>query len=105
MNTGHRLAEGEPTVPMVTVSTAPTGATGINVATTKPSAARPSVLIVRMIISVSIMLRPNRRQRAATLSQSVAHRRDVWRKARSAASIDFGLAKQMPRCPRETKLR
>jgi hypothetical protein len=49
MKSGQRLAEGDPTVPMMTVSTARTGATDINMSATKPSAARPSVSIIRMI--------------------------------------------------------
>src|SRR3982074_564864 len=50
MNSGQRLADGDPTVPMVTGSAARIGAIDISVDTTRPSSTRPIVRIVRMII-------------------------------------------------------
>src|SRR3984893_7016672 len=76
MKSGQRLAEGDPTVPTVTVSTARTGATDISVAATKPSAARPSVLIIYMVIP----------------SISIAHLRDVRQKQTICGEIRRNVA-------------
>src|SRR3569832_2065544 len=48
MNSGHRLADGDPTVPMVTVSTARAGATNSSVAIRDPSVARPNIFAICM---------------------------------------------------------
>ena len=50
MKSGQRLAEGDPTVPIVMVSTARAGATDISAAMANPNAARPNILIIAMII-------------------------------------------------------
>src|SRR3989442_74589 len=50
MKSGQRLADGDPTVPMMTVSTARTGETDSSATITKPRAARPSVVNICMII-------------------------------------------------------
>ena len=44
MNSGQRLADGDPTVPMVTVSAARTGAIDIRVARDQPQQHAPNVL-------------------------------------------------------------
>src|ERR1700741_4622674 len=49
MKTGHRLADGEPPVPIVTVSTAHAGATNIHALTTKASPVRADVLMTGMM--------------------------------------------------------
>ena len=71
MNSGHRLAEGDPTVPMVTVSAARAGATDISVATANPSAARPNVRIIRMIILRVHSMRPNDSRPRHCIDQSL----------------------------------
>jgi hypothetical protein len=55
---------------MVTVSTATAGATDINVAATSPSAARPAVLIIGMIVS-------RIRRRAEELRAAVAQKKSL----------------------------
>src|SRR5262245_52581683 len=50
MKSGQRFAEGDPTVPMVTVSAAPAGAAATSEAIAKPSAARAAALNMRIVI-------------------------------------------------------
>src|SRR6516225_536698 len=48
MKTGQRLAEGDPTVPTVTLSAAQAAPAHIGVASTSPSAARASIIVIRI---------------------------------------------------------
>src|SRR4029077_16819810 len=50
MKTGHRLADGEPTVPIVTGSTARAGVTNIHALTRKASPVRADVLMTGMMV-------------------------------------------------------
>jgi hypothetical protein len=57
MKSGQRFAEGDPTVPMVTLSAARAGAMAVNETTAKPSAARPSLLNTFIAILLAYSMR------------------------------------------------
>src|SRR5262245_16528939 len=62
MKTGHRLADGEPTVPIVTVSTARAGVTSIHAPTMKASPVRADVLMSGMMLPPLSVCAPHDRQ-------------------------------------------
>src|SRR6516225_3981553 len=88
MKSGHRLAEGEPTVPMVTVSAARTGESRSSAATSDASAARARFVIIGMMI-LRVRERAGRhaRQSGCDKAKTLPHCGRACQHARPAAAL------------------